>query len=61
LIRVRHRIGRSASCGVRFDPGKKHTLSAEFDEDGKTLSISACRLAAMRSEAGEELLQRLRR
>jgi hypothetical protein len=61
LIRVHHRIGHSASCGVRFDPGKRHTLALQRDDDGRTLSISACSLAAMRSDAGEELVRRLGR
>lgn len=61
VIRVHHRIGPSAACGVRFDPGKQQTLAVERDDDGKTLSIGACSLAAMRSDTGEELVRRLRR
>jgi hypothetical protein len=60
LIRVHHRIGPSAACGVKFDRGQQHTLAVESDEDGKVLSISACSLAAIRSDAGEELVRRLR-
>jgi hypothetical protein len=61
LVRVRHASGSSASCGVRFAIGERHTLTTYREEVGTTLFANLCSVAIFRSAAGEELLRRLRR
>lgn len=57
-IRVRHRSGSSASCGVRFERGTSHTLYAG-SRDG-VLSANSCTTWIFRSESGPALIARLR-
>ncbi len=57
-IRVLHRSGSSASCGVRFERGASHTLYANLRAGG--LSASLCTSWIFRSESGPKLIARLR-
>lgn len=41
-VRVEHRSGSSASCGVKFSPGRTYTLSAHDSESGAGLTTSLC-------------------
>jgi len=58
-VRIRHRSGSSASCGVRFEAGKTYTVSAYREEIGTSLFASLCSVAVFRSPGGQELLRRL--
>ena len=57
-IRILHRSGLSASCGVRFEGGKSHTLFAQ-SVDG-ALSASLCTTWGFRGESGPALIAKLR-
>lgn len=57
-IRILHRSGLSASCGVRFERGASHTLFASA-ADG-TLSASLCTTWGFRGESGPALIAKLR-
>jgi hypothetical protein len=41
-VEVSHRSGSPASCGVRFDIGATHTLSAHWSEEAGMLTASSC-------------------
>jgi hypothetical protein len=60
LVRVRHRSGSSASCGVQFAVGATHTLSTYREEVGTSLFASLCNAAIFRSREGEQIIQRMR-
>jgi hypothetical protein len=60
VVRVRHRSGSSASCGVRFAIGATHTLSTYREEVGTSLFASLCNTAIFRSRDGEQIIRRLR-
>jgi hypothetical protein len=60
LVRVRHRSGSSASCGVQFAIGATHTLSTYREEVGTSLFASLCNTAIFRTREGEQIIQRLR-
>jgi len=57
-IRVLHRSGSSASCGMQFTLGASHTLYANLREGG--LSASRCTSWIFRGEGGPGLIARLR-
>jgi hypothetical protein len=59
-VRVRHRSGSSASCGVRFALGQTHTLSTYREEVGTSLFANLCTVAVFRTRDGELIIQRLR-
>ena len=42
VVRVLHRSGSSASCGVKFTPGASYTLAAYRTETSPGLSTSLC-------------------
>jgi hypothetical protein len=60
LVRVRHRSGSSASCGVQFAIGATHTLSTYREEVGTSLFASLCNTAIFRLREGEQIIQRMR-
>lgn len=60
LVRVRHRSGPSASCGVRFAIGQTHTLSTYREEVGTGLFANLCTTVIFGSREGAEVIQRLR-
>ena len=60
-VRIRHRSGPSASCGVQFATGEAHTLSTFREEIGTTLFASLCSAWIFRSPAGEEFIQDMRK
>lgn len=64
VIRIRHRSGPSASCGVNFAAGKRYTMTSYRREAGQPgageLSSSLCSLAAMESPGGKALIERTR-
>jgi hypothetical protein len=60
LVRVRHRSGSSASCGVQFAIGATHTLSTYREDVGTSLFANLCTTAIFRSRGGEQIIQRLR-
>jgi hypothetical protein len=57
-VRVHHRSGSSASCGVQFARGAAHTLYAQAQNG--TLSASLCTAWGFRSGGGPALIARLR-
>jgi hypothetical protein len=59
-VRVRHRSGSSASCGVQFAVGATHTLSTYREEVGTSLFASLCNAAIFRTGEGAQIIQRLR-
>jgi hypothetical protein len=59
-ISVRHRSGLSASCGVKFESGRRYTLTSYREDVGTALFANLCSISVMRSPAGKELLQRMR-
>lgn len=59
VVSIRHRSGPSASCGIRFEQGQRHLVAT--GREGMSETAGACSIAAMRSEAGEELVRRLGR
>ena len=59
-VRVRHRSGSSASCGVRFARGETHTLGTYREEIGTTLFANLCTVAIFRTRDGDEIIRRLR-
>ena len=59
-VRVRHRSGSSASCGVRFALGETHTLSTYREEIGTSLFANLCSVMIFRTRSGEQIIQRLR-
>jgi hypothetical protein len=59
-VRVRHRSGSSASCGVRFALGRTHTLSTYREEIGTSLFANLCTVAIFRTQGGDEIIRRLR-
>jgi hypothetical protein len=60
LVRVRHRSGSSASCGVQFAIGATHTLSTYREEVGTSLFASLCNAAIFRSGEGAAIIRRMR-
>lgn len=59
-VRVRHRSGSSAGCGVRFALGETHTLSTYREEIGTSLFANLCSVMIFRTRSGEQIIQRLR-
>jgi len=59
-VRVRHRSGSSASCGVRFALGESYTLSTYHEEIGTSLFANLCSTSIFRTRRGEQIIQRLR-
>jgi hypothetical protein len=59
-VRVRHRSGSSASCGVRFALGQTHTLGTYREEIGTSLFANLCTVAIFRTREGEQIVRRLR-
>jgi hypothetical protein len=60
-MRVRHRSGSSASCGVRFSRGKTYTLAAHGN--GRVdLSTSLCSTWMFQPQVGlaDQLIERMR-
>jgi hypothetical protein len=60
-IRVRHNSGPSPSCGVSFTRGQLYVLTTNRGRAGTGMSASLCSVAVMRSPAGKQALQMLRR
>ena len=58
-IRVRHRSGSSASCGVVFAIGQDHALAAYSDNGA--LAANLCSVYPFRGREGLALMQTLRR
>jgi hypothetical protein len=58
-VRIRHKSGSSASCGVKFEAGQSYTVSTYREEIGTTLFANLCSVAVFNSPAGQELLRRL--
>jgi hypothetical protein len=58
IVRVHHRSGPSASCGLRFEIGTAHPVAASRNDAGPGQTATACAIAAMRSDAGDELRRR---
>jgi hypothetical protein len=60
-IRVRHNHGPSPACGVRFSRGQSYVLTTNRGQAGTGMSASLCSVAVMRSAAGKQAMQMLRR
>lgn len=61
-VRIEHRSGSSASCGVKFSVGQTHTLAAYPTEAGSSLTTSLCSTWMFEPQVGHRdgLIQRLR-
>jgi hypothetical protein len=59
-VRIRHRSGSSASCGVTFAVGRTYTLSTYREEVGTTLFANLCSTAFFITRDGEQIIRRLR-
>jgi hypothetical protein len=60
-VRVRHRSGSSASCGIKFTAGATYTLAA-FTGDGGVLSANLCSAWMFQPQVGlgDQLIERMR-
>jgi hypothetical protein len=57
-VRVVHRSGSSASCGVKFSAGTRYTIAAQRDGDDYTTSL--CSTWMFGNEAGDALIREMR-
>ena len=62
IVRVRHRSGSSASCGVQFTRGTSYTLAAHAGGSDPALSASLCSTWMFMPQVGlgDELIVRMR-
>jgi hypothetical protein len=61
-VRIIHRSGSSAACGVKFSPGQTYTLAAGQIETDPGLATSLCStwMFAPQVGIGADLIQRMR-
>lgn len=57
-VRVVHRSGSSASCGVKFSAGKSYTIAAQ--RDGADYTTSLCSTWMFGNEGGDALIREMR-
>ena len=60
LVRVRHRSGSSASCGIRFALGEAHTLSAGGGAAGFSANLCSAWMFLPQVGLGADLIAQMR-
>jgi hypothetical protein len=59
-VRVGHRSGSSASCGVQFESGKAHTLAVGSGQSGFSASLCSTWMFLPQVGLGADLIEKMR-